>query len=106
MNPSTDTHFAQDLLSYGRQELLVKMRFMALPFSKLKPSPDIVGTLVGDKGEVLHYDGDALIMDFAKEKNKPYEKLYHTLYHIVVGKECSGGTREQRSCTPPTQSNH
>ena len=50
MNPSTDTHFAQDLLSYGRQELLVKMRFMALPFSKLKPSPDIVGTLVGDKG--------------------------------------------------------
>ena len=36
----------------------------------------------------------------------PYEKLYHTLYHIVVGKECSGGTKEQRSCTPPTQSNY
>ena len=76
MNPSTDTHFAQDLLSYGRQELLVKMRFMALPFSKLKPSPDIVGTLVGDKGEVLHYDGDALIMDFAKEKTSPQGSTY------------------------------
>ena len=83
MNPSTDTHFAQDLLSYGRQELLVKMRFMALPFSKLKPSPDIVGILVGDKGEVLHYDGDKLIMDFAKEKNIASRLYLHMVFHCL-----------------------
>lgn len=78
-----NTHFAQDLLFYGRSELLLKMRFMALPFSKLKPSKDIVGQLVGDLGEVLYYDGDKLIMDFAKEKNIASRLYLHMVFHCL-----------------------
>ena len=78
-----NTHFAQELLEYGRNKLLLKMRFMALPFSKLKPSKDVVGELVGEKGEKLYYDGDKLILAFAKEENAAARLYLHMVFHCL-----------------------
>lgn len=78
-----EIYFAQEILAYGREELLKKMRYMAVPFSKLKPSRDLVGVLEGDRGEQLFFDAEQLIIGFAAERTHAMRLYLHMVFHCL-----------------------